>query len=292
MAAMISERQFTPQLAPLSRETSARLPVTQAQTAHNSDSVQLGGEHTCYNQQMAVQGNLKTMMTQIKMSQGTAATTINGNSGVGILLPTEPARLAQGPGLPTGAGTSPVTRVDAMGLQPLAPTNPLTHPTHLIPPTKGGRIFLPTSLPSMIEHNASPGLKSRMLRGKITTEKGPGVEVYKNLKGERTREELDTNCHGRTFLNGEYWLEPSQLDEFLLYEKYAPLRSIEPLQVGDKVVYSVPFDPSFHSATVTQISPSVLVTGESGADILPSTTTLEKAVYWRPETSVKIYRKY
>ena len=113
---------------------------------------------------------------------------------------------------------------------------------------------------------------------------GSRSEVVKNLSNDPR---FDMNCHGYTFLGGDYWLNPENVRAGILGLGYREIDPVsEEVKVGDKVLYDVPSskDPNrrdFPSATVVDLySPGTLVRGISGNEVTPSVTTLKGAVNW------------
>ena len=221
MAATIIERSFTPQHTPLNRESSVRPSVIQARPIvknDNTDSVQIGGVHTCYNRDMAFQSNLKTMMAQMKMAQSAVVTT-NGNSSAGRFILKTKAGFAQSPSRPTEAEANPVTFGSPSGSQWDEPYDSSKHkPREILQNYSGGH-----SGPHTSRWNCGRAFNchSFSLNGGF---------------GDRTPTDSERKYYGDEYLkqHPDYNLDP--MDD-LIEQGYRKLKPGEKCGYGDLVIY-------------------------------------------------------
>jgi hypothetical protein len=120
----------------------------------------------------------------------------------------------------------------------------------------------------------------------LFTDDGTAIEVWANLGLENN--EFDSNCHGYTFADGEYWMQPSEVENVLKGDNYKP---VDIPQEGDVVVYWDKKGEAVHSAKVVVVDQSgVQVDGISGIrDTDVRRTTVENA--WPLPSTPKFYRK-
>lgn len=84
--------------------------------------------------------------------------------------------------------------------------------------------------------------------GFIVTDGGTRVTAKKHLG---TEPRYRSNCHGYVFADGEYWIEPEEVDKILVGDAYAQLNLREDsLRPGDVVIYRDERGNAFHSAVV------------------------------------------
>lgn len=106
--------------------------------------------------------------------------------------------------------------------------------------------------------------------GTLKTDKGNDIRAFYNNRGGDMG--ADTDCHGLTFADGEYWINNDQV-QTILDDEYTEVKN-EPARVGDVVVY---YDSKVdengnpkeggnivHSATVTAVDEKGNVTEVSG----------------------------
>ena len=109
-----------------------------------------------------------------------------------------------------------------------------------------------------------------------------------------TENEVCANCHGFTFADGKYWIEPSEVDKILQGDNYNIITG--EVRPGDVAIYrDRTTGKALHSATVSAVDDQgrVTVVGLSGLDTAPRTGTLEpqdeEDFLWG--TEIAIYRK-
>jgi hypothetical protein len=120
----------------------------------------------------------------------------------------------------------------------------------------------------------------------LFAENGTGITAFKNL--EKERREFDTNCHGYTFGDGEYWIQPDQVMDILRGDSY---KRVDTPQEGDVIVWWDSKGDAVHSAKVVSVSQAAIeVEGISGIrDIEARRTTVENA--WPNPATPQFYRK-
>ncbi|GMO58263.1 MAG: hypothetical protein Ta2G_18350 [Termitinemataceae bacterium] len=119
---------------------------------------------------------------------------------------------------------------------------------------------------------------SLMAVGNLLANNGTPIEALQNIAPVP---QLDTNCHGTTFADGKYWINPDQIDSILAGDGY---KKVDAPKVGDVVIYRDRRGTAVHSAKVTAvkerkipilgitIAPKVTVKGLSGTEIEPYET--------------------
>jgi hypothetical protein len=81
----------------------------------------------------------------------------------------------------------------------------------------------------------------------LRTRKGNPVTVYQQTPGRQLR--LRSNCHGLTFLDGDFWMLGSQVDRILDDNNWVVVSETQ-VQSGDVVVYREPNGRITHTARV------------------------------------------
>ena len=97
---------------------------------------------------------------------------------------------------------------------------------------------------------------------------------------------MDTDCHGVTFANGEYWINDDEVDKILDKGGYKPTN--QP-QTGDILVYREG-EAVVHSVTVTKVDALGKVTevsGLGGIESVEHTDTPDTG--WRDSSASKEY---
>jgi hypothetical protein len=99
----------------------------------------------------------------------------------------------------------------------------------------------------------------------LKTHKGNPVMVYQETPSRRGRQK--TNCHGLTFLGGDYWLLDSQVQRILDDDGWVAIRP-ERTQRGDVAVYRNSKGNIVHSARIVTRDDNghVLVNSKNGFD--------------------------
>jgi len=99
--------------------------------------------------------------------------------------------------------------------------------------------------------------------GYIFADDGTPIQVYKNL--DNNKKGFDTNCHGTTFADGEFWIDPYQIPNIFDGEGYQQVQ-IDDLQECDVVIYlqTVTYDDGY-----SELSP------EHSAMVIKSDGTIE-----------------
>ena len=209
---------------------------------------------------------------------------------LGRFLSADPIGLAGGLNVYEYAGTNPVTFVDPEGLLPLGGVFGDLVQAHLSTIVNPPRLVRPTGKPFL---NRLPQDKRKtgwMIPCQVQTENGGWVDIFYHVKTKGSNPAMDSNCHGQTFLGGEFILQPDKLSEFLLGDRWAPFDPQKsPLKVGDAIIINKPGDAYMHSERV--IGPG-LVFGESGMEPPRQQTVKEATSGWPEGTIIKYYRKY
>jgi len=127
--------------------------------------------------------------------------------------------------------------------------------------------------------------------GFIFGEDGTPVVAFRNSPDGNYL--LDTNCHGLTFVDGQYWIFNDDVPKLLQADGY---QNVEKLgnkpQVGDVVIYTVGVRV-VHSATVTAVDDQGNVTAVSGiAGVNVAATTTPPTEGWNdPKAKATYYRQ-
>jgi hypothetical protein len=100
---------------------------------------------------------------------------------------------------------------------------------------------------------------------------------------------MDTDCHGLTFTNGEFWIDDPEVDK-ILYHEYRVTSQPQP---GDILIYRDANGSVVHSVTVTQVGADGNVTEVSGlGGIQPAEhTSTPDAGWFDPNASKTYYTK-
>ena len=124
-----------------------------------------------------------------------------------------------------------------------------------------------------------------------------GTPIFATANREVSNPGSDTNCHGYTFGDGQYWINPDQVPDILVGDRY---ENVPEPKAGDVVVY---FEngSAKHSAKVVdvrkkynflgfQFGPTVVeVEGISGIQTEIKRTTVEDA--WSKTSHSAYFRK-
>jgi hypothetical protein len=127
--------------------------------------------------------------------------------------------------------------------------------------TKGNIVYATNGDRGIFEHPS--GSKATLEIGYVFADDGTPVQVFKNIDGEAG---WNTNCHGTTFTDGQYWLNNAQVPTLL--DGYKKIK-IEKAKVGDKIVYHGESN-SEHSMTITKTDGTMKGTevyGQGGLEV-------------------------
>ncbi len=80
-------------------------------------------------------------------------------------------------------------------------------------------------------HKDAPGISFRSRVGFLFADDGTAIKAFRNLSGD-TRS--DTDCHGLTFADGEYWIDNPEVEKILKGDNYIEASTPE---VGNIVIY-------------------------------------------------------
>lgn len=151
--------------------------------------------------------------------------------------------------------------------------------------SSGNIIYLPIS--GHIESWADGyGAWAYMEAGYIYADNGDPILVYRNAGGTSG---FDTDCHGVSFGDGQYWINNNQADNILDGDNYYNVPSGS-YASGDIVVYYDNSGRIIHSATLLH-SGSVLTTvyGQGGTQIENTASSIESGFFGA--ASYKVFRK-
>ena len=159
-----------------------------------------------------------------------------------------------------------------------------------------------------------------MIKGYILADDGTQIVAYRNDSNSPMG--YDTDCHGTTFADGQYWINNDQTCSILTGDGYAIIGestganssggyssggyssggyssggyssggySPDGYAVGDVVVYYDSNGNLAHSLTITGFSEdgTPMVYGQGGEEIFNSTTSIENG--WANYSSYQVYRK-
>lgn len=148
----------------------------------------------------------------------------------------------------------------------------------------GNLKFEPVGLPRVETHGS--GERSNVQWGYLTTDNGTRILAWKNIGNNHL---MDTDCHGLSFADGEYWVNNDQVDALLDGDNYEETN--EP-QVGDIVIYREGNNP-VHSTTVVGVDADGNVTEVAGlGGVQPESGVTSPRGGWRnPNATRKYYHK-
>jgi len=134
------------------------------------------------------------------------------------------------------------------------------------------------------------GSSAVMVRGYIYANDGTKIEAYQKVSGGKG---WDTDCHGQTFADGQYWINNDQVRKILKGDKYAKVEQGKEKN-GDAVIYTDTNGEVEDSKTVskTNTDEGTCVYGQGGLQEENTEEQMEKA-WCRPDgnTNKEIYRK-
>jgi hypothetical protein len=159
----------------------------------------------------------------------------------------------------------------------------------------GKLIFTPIVNDTMVHSNYTASGKT----GLLYADNGIPVGAYENWSHDVP--ELNTNCHGKTFADGEFWINDPQ--PILDGDGYQLIENISEARVGDVVIYKDRNQQIVHSATITGVEkkiplfgfiprdPEITVYGLSGIEIEAYETDIRDAPFNIRYDQYEIYRK-
>ncbi|WP_398453338.1 hypothetical protein AB3466_17815 [Sphingobacterium thalpophilum] len=128
----------------------------------------------------------------------------------------------------------------------------------------GNIIFVATGSVN-VSHPSGYGGTAGMIAGYILADDGTQIIAYKKASGDAG---WDTDCHGVSFGDGEFWINDDQVNGLLSGDNYSaiPSGSYYP---GDKVVYYDSNGNVVHSATITSTDggSGTTVYGQGGLEV-------------------------
>ena len=128
-----------------------------------------------------------------------------------------------------------------------------------------------------------------VIPGFLLTDDGEKVRAYKNNSGD---ERFDTNCHGTTFADGEYWVESDQVQTILEHDDYNKV-SLSEVNRKDVIIYYDYKNKINHSGTIVENKGNndINVKNLAGDDMAPKIINYQQAAlknsarwdFWRKE---------
>lgn len=134
-------------------------------------------------------------------------------------------------------------------------------------PRLGDRVFkrdlsgeikaVKTSGPFATGHGGAPGEIFIAEKYALELKDGTKIEAFKSLGrlDPKTKQivpdgRMDSDCHGVTFTNGEYWINNDQVDKMLAGGGFKAVKVAQP---GDVLVYRDKHGEVVHSVTISQV---------------------------------------
>jgi hypothetical protein len=138
----------------------------------------------------------------------------------------------------------------------------------------GNIVFIPASSAARPFEHTQTGIKSSGIDGFILADDGTPFLVTKNLQDPTTNRGMDTNCHGYSLADGEFWVEPHIVGRLLEADGYKKVENPAP---GDIVLY---YDwerqERSHSAIIHSTIGPDMAKGLAGSESSPWIGTVEK----------------
>ena len=128
-----------------------------------------------------------------------------------------------------------------------------------------------------------------VIPGFLLTDDGEKVRAYKNNSGD---ERFDTNCHGTTFADGEYWVESDQVQTILEHEYEIIPKPDFNSRKGDVLIFRNEKNLIHHSSTVVENKgrTDINVKNLAGDDMEPKIINYQQAALKNSQTW-RFYRK-
>ena len=147
-------------------------------------------------------------------------------------------------------------------------------------------------------HNGAPGEIFVIEKYELELKDGSTIEAFKNLgKYDPATgiispdNRMDTDCHGATFTDGEYWINDDQVAKTLSGGGFTPTTSPQP---GDVAVFHNTSGNVVHSVTVHNVDASGAVTSVKGLGGLETTEHIDSppsSAWGDPRATIEYYTK-
>lgn len=152
---------------------------------------------------------------------------------------------------------------------------------------KNGKIKFKFVAIATIRHRSEPKTKIKVKYGYVFADDGKEIIATKNKSKDKR---FDTDCHGVTFTDGEYWINNDQVQTILDGDDYE--QQSEP-QEGDVAIFRNSEGDIQHSVTVVNVDSetgAVSVEGLGGIQTETHVDNVEEA-WVDPDGTVEYYRK-
>jgi len=152
--------------------------------------------------------------------------------------------------------------------------------------------------PYGMQHGGAPGVIFMTEKYELELKDGNTIEASKSLgkydpaTGKIIPDNrMDTDCHGATFTDGEYWINNDQLAKTLSGGGFIPTTNPHP---GDVAVFRDTFGNIVHSVTVYNVDASGSVTSVKGLGGLETTEQIDSppsSAWHDPKATIEYYTK-
>jgi len=154
--------------------------------------------------------------------------------------------------------------------------------------SNGNIIFVATESVN-VSHPSGYGGTASMMQGYILADDGSQIVAYRKLSGHAG---WDTDCHGVSFGDGQFWINDDQVNGLLSGDNYLSIES-GGYYPGDKVVYYDSEGNVVHSATVTSTDggSGTTVYGQGGLEVDNHSDAIENGFSPSGYSYYQVYRQ-
>lgn len=160
---------------------------------------------------------------------------------------------------------------------------------NIIRDKNGNIVFVEIGKTTEWQHDGNPGAKYNMSIGYIFADDGTKILAYKNTDVGQKNRQAQTDCHGVSFGDGQYWIDNNQVPVLLKHDGYSEV-DYDTRKPGDKVVYTSNVDEVEDSRTVQ--ADVTKVYGQGGIEETSYESDIDKT--WtkeKEEVKARTYRK-